>query len=67
MRLKLYDGFARCYSNGLPAPAIPSETYTASQARAAQQAAEDILQVADTFLQVHGPSTIALNTHIQML
>jgi HEPN domain-containing protein len=42
------------YPNGLPAPAIPSETYTASQAQAAQQAAEDILQVVDTFLQVHG-------------
>jgi hypothetical protein len=54
MRMKLNDGFARRYPNGLPAPAIPSETYTASQAQAAQQAAEDILQVADTFLRVHG-------------
>ena len=35
------------YPNGLPAPAIPSEIYTDSQARVAQQAA-------DTFLRIRG-------------
>jgi len=41
------------YPNGLPAPAVPSETFTESQAHAAQEAAERIVRVVDTFLRTH--------------
>lgn len=40
------------YPNGLPSPVIPSEAYTASQAEAAQSAAERILQVTEAFLRL---------------
>jgi HEPN domain-containing protein len=41
------------YPNGLPSPAIPSETYTASQAEAAQEATERVLKVVENFLRTH--------------
>ncbi len=41
------------YPNGLPAPAVPSETYTEAHAQAAQEAAEHIVHVAGTFLQAY--------------
>lgn len=52
----LLDQFyiATRYPTGLPAPAVPSETYTESQARAAQQAAEEVIRVAESFLQACG-------------
>ncbi len=39
------------YPNGLPAPAIPSEMYTQTQAEAAQEAAERVLETAEVFLR----------------
>jgi len=39
------------YPNGLPAPALPSETYTEAQAEAAQEAAEQVVSIVETFLQ----------------
>jgi HEPN domain-containing protein len=41
------------YPNGLPAPMIPDETYTAAQAEIAQKAAKRILDIAETFLRKH--------------
>jgi HEPN domain-containing protein len=41
------------YPNGLPSPAVPDETYTDTQAEMAQQAAEDILTLVETFLRTH--------------
>ncbi len=41
------------YPNGLPAPAVPSETYTASQASMAQEAAEKVLAVVRSYLLAH--------------
>lgn len=38
------------YPNGLPSPAVPSETYSAAQAATAQEAAERVLEVVRTFL-----------------
>jgi len=46
------------YPNGLPFPAIPSETYTDFQAQAAVGAAEEVLATVETFLRAH---TEALN------
>ena len=50
------------YPNGLPTPAVPSETYGEAQAEAAQEAAERVLYIAEAFLRTHtdvfaGPST----------
>ncbi|MGQ9468150.1 MAG: HEPN domain-containing protein [Anaerolineae bacterium] len=41
------------YPNGLPPPAIPSQSYTASQADMALEAAEQVLEVVGTFLRAH--------------
>jgi HEPN domain-containing protein len=41
------------YPNGLPAPAIPDESYTQSQAETAQQAAERFVQTVEAFLRRH--------------
>lgn len=41
------------YPNGLPAPAVPSETYMGAHAQSAQEAAEHIVLVAGTFLRAH--------------
>ena len=41
------------YPNGLPLPAVPSETYTLAEADAAHQAAENILRAVETFLRTH--------------
>ena len=41
------------YPNGLPSPAIPSKTYTATQAEAAQEAAGHVLSTVETFLCTH--------------
>jgi HEPN domain-containing protein len=41
------------YPNGLPFPAIPSETYTAPQAEAALQAADQLIVTVETFLRPH--------------
>ena len=41
------------YPNGLPAPAVPSETYTTEQAQAAQQAADHVLAAVEAFLRRH--------------
>lgn len=41
------------YPNGLPSPAVPSETYATAQAEAAQEATERVLQIAETFLRTH--------------
>ena len=38
------------YPNGLPTPAVPSETFTLAQAALAVQAAERVLRVVDEFL-----------------
>ncbi len=38
------------YPNGLPSPAVPSETYTLAQAGAAQEATERVLRAVETFL-----------------
>jgi HEPN domain-containing protein len=39
------------YPNGLPSPAVPSETYTEAQAKMAQDAADRILDLAEAFLR----------------
>ncbi len=39
------------YPNGLPFPAIPSESYTASQATGALQWAEEVLAAVEVFLR----------------
>jgi HEPN domain-containing protein len=39
------------YPNGLPAPAVPSEIYTAAQAETAQEAAQRLLDRVQTFLR----------------
>jgi HEPN domain-containing protein len=39
------------YPNGLPSPAVPSETYTAAQAETAQAAAERVLALVENFLR----------------
>lgn len=39
------------YPNGLPSPAVPSETYTGSQAQSAQEAAERILSLVEALLR----------------
>lgn len=41
------------YPNGLPSPAVPSETYVAPQAEAAYQAAERVVGVVESFLRAH--------------
>ncbi len=41
------------YPNCLPAPAIPSEAFTNSQAQTAQAAAEHIIYVVETHLRTH--------------
>ena len=41
------------YPNGLPSPAVPSETFTNSQAHTAQDAAEQIMAVVETYLRTH--------------
>lgn len=41
------------YPNGLPSPAIPSKTYTAAHAEAAQKAAGHVLSVVEAFLRTH--------------
>jgi len=41
------------YPNGLPSPAVPSETYTLAQAEASQEAAERVLRTVETFLRTH--------------
>ncbi len=41
------------YPNGLPSPAVPSETYTAVQADTAYEAAERVLKTVETFLRAH--------------
>ena len=38
------------YPNGLPPPAIPSETYSGSDAEVAQKGSDHILQVVEVFL-----------------
>lgn len=43
------------YPNGLPAPAVPSEVYTSSQAEAALQAAERIVAMAQRFIESSVP------------
>ena len=42
------------YPNGLPSPSVPSETYSETQARVAQEAAERVLRAAETFLRASG-------------
>jgi len=44
------------YPNGLPAPAVPSESYTAAQARSALADAERIMNAVRQFLVSHGIS-----------
>ena len=39
------------YPNGLPSPAVPSETYAEAQAEAAHEAAERVLHIAEAFLR----------------
>ena len=39
------------YPNGLPSPAVPSESYTVGQATAAQEATERLLGAVETFLR----------------
>ena len=41
------------YPNGLPSPAVPSETYTETQAEAAQEATERVLGLMEAFLHSH--------------
>jgi HEPN domain-containing protein len=41
------------YPNGLPAPAVPSESYTEAQAETAQQAAEQVITVVEAYLRTH--------------
>jgi HEPN domain-containing protein len=39
------------YPNGLPSPAVPSETYTEAQAKMAREAAEKVLGLVEAFLR----------------
>jgi len=39
------------YPNGLPAPAIPSQSFTSAQAQAAQESAERVIRLVETFLR----------------
>jgi HEPN domain-containing protein len=39
------------YPNGLPAPAIPSQSFTSAQAQAAQESAERVIHLVETFLR----------------
>src|SRR4029450_3060848 len=39
------------YPNGLPAPAIPSQSFTSAQAQAAQEAAGRVIRLGETFLR----------------
>jgi HEPN domain-containing protein len=41
------------YPNGLPSPAVPSETFTNSQAHTAQDAVEQIMAVVEAYLRAH--------------
>ena len=41
------------YPNGLPAPAIPSESFTSFQSQTAQEAAEGVIRLVETFLRTH--------------
>lgn len=41
------------YPNGLPFPAVPSETFTNAQAQAAQDATEHILAVVETYVRTY--------------
>ena len=41
------------YPNGLPAPAVPSESFTSAQSQAAQEAAESVIRLVETFLRTH--------------
>jgi HEPN domain-containing protein len=41
------------YPTGLPSPAVPSETYTSSEAEAVQEAAKRVLQIVINFLWTH--------------
>ena len=51
----LLDQFyiATRYPNGLPAPAVPGESFTGSQAQAAQEAAERVVRLVEAFLGTH--------------
>jgi len=42
------------YPNGLPVPAIPDETFTESQAKMAQEVANKVVYVVETFLRTLG-------------
>ena len=41
------------YPNGLPSPAVPSETYSTTQAEAAQEGAQQVLGLVEAFLRTH--------------
>ena len=41
------------YPNGLPAPAVPSESFTGAQSQAAQEAGEKVIRLVQTFLRTH--------------
>lgn len=41
------------YPHGLPAPAVPSESFTGSQSQVAQDAAESVIRLVETFLRTH--------------
>ena len=41
------------YPNGLPAPAVPSQSFTSAQSQAAQEAAERVIRLVETFLRTH--------------
>ncbi len=41
------------YPNGLPSPAVPSEAFTNSQAKTAQESAEHIISAVETYLRTH--------------
>lgn len=42
------------YPNGLPAPAVPSESYTAAQAQMAEDTAAHVLRAAGGYLRARG-------------
>ncbi len=41
------------YPNGLPSPAVPGEAFTSSQAQNAQESAEHIVSVVETYFRTH--------------
>jgi len=41
------------YPNGLPVPAVPSESFTGSQSQAAQASNERVIHLVETFLRTH--------------